>query len=122
MSDTAMTRDTAAAEVMLECRELTRVYREGPRDLTVLDALEMQVRAGERVAVVGSSGSGKTTLLNLLGGLDRPSQGEVRVAGEVLHTMGDAALGRFRNRHIASSISFTICSPNSPRWRMRPCR
>ncbi|MDT8896554.1 ATP-binding cassette domain-containing protein [Halomonas sp. I1] len=106
MSDTAMTRDTVAGEVMLACRELTRTYREGPRDLTVLDALELDVRAGERVAVVGSSGSGKTTLLNLLGGLDRPSHGEVRVAGEVLHTMGDAALGRFRNRHIGFVYQF----------------
>jgi lipoprotein-releasing system ATP-binding protein len=66
---------------MLECTDLTRVYREGPRDLTVLDGLEMRVQAGERVAVVGSSGSGKTTLLNLLGGLDQPSRGEVCIAG-----------------------------------------
>ncbi|MDN3525478.1 ATP-binding cassette domain-containing protein [Halomonas sabkhae] len=106
MNDPAIKSAAAAGEVMLECRELTRTYREGPHDLTVLDSLELSVRAGERVAVVGSSGSGKTTLLNLLGGLDRPSHGEVRVAGEVLHRMGDAALGRFRNQHIGFVYQF----------------
>ncbi|MCP1327854.1 ATP-binding cassette domain-containing protein, partial [Halomonas sp. 707D4] len=72
------------APVMLSCQGLTRVYSEGPQDLTVLDRLALEVRAGERVAIVGSSGSGKTTLLNLLGGLDRPSDGSVVIAGESL--------------------------------------
>ncbi|MGM0983918.1 MAG: ABC transporter ATP-binding protein [Pseudomonadota bacterium] len=93
-------------QVMLECHDLTRVYREGPRDLTVLDGLTMQVLAGERVAVVGSSGSGKTTLLNLLGGLDRPSHGEVRIAGESLLALNDTDLGRFRNRRIGFVYQF----------------
>ncbi|MCW4151676.1 ATP-binding cassette domain-containing protein [Halomonas sp. 18H] len=106
MNDTAKKSAQATADYMLECRDLTRTYREGPHDLTVLDALELRVRAGERVAVVGSSGSGKTTLLNLLGGLDRPSHGEVRVAGQVLHSLGDAALGRFRNQHIGFVYQF----------------
>ncbi|HSH47985.1 MAG TPA: ATP-binding cassette domain-containing protein [Halomonas sp.] len=91
---------------MLACRSLTRVYHEGPRDLTVLDNLSLSVHAGERVAIVGSSGSGKTTLLNLLGGLDRPTGGEVRVAGQPLSEMGEAALGRFRNRHIGFVYQF----------------
>lgn len=91
---------------MLECRSLTRVYHEGPRDLTVLENLSLSVQAGERVAIVGSSGSGKTTLLNLLGGLDRPTSGEVRVADRPLSGMGEAALGRFRNRHIGFVYQF----------------
>lgn len=110
MSDTAMTPQPdapgRAGRVMLECTDLTRVYREGPRDLTVLDGLEMRVQAGERVAVVGSSGSGKTTLLNLLGGLDQPSRGEVSIAGESLRALNDADLGRFRNRHIGFVYQF----------------
>lgn len=110
MSETATPQGHASpsrpAGVMLECRDLTRVYREGPRDLTVLEGLTMQVLAGERVAVVGSSGSGKTTLLNLLGGLDRPSRGEVRIAGESLLALGDADLGRFRNRRIGFVYQF----------------
>ncbi|PWW38285.1 lipoprotein-releasing system ATP-binding protein [Chromohalobacter israelensis] len=108
--DTAMaSNDTPAFannEIMLKCEGLTRIYREGPQDVTVLDALELEVRAGERVAVVGSSGSGKTTLLNLLGGLDRPSAGEVRIAGQSLAEMGEAALGSFRNRHIGFVYQF----------------
>ncbi|MBN8410829.1 ATP-binding cassette domain-containing protein [Halomonas denitrificans] len=96
----------APGKVMLECHQLSRVYDEGPADLVVLDQLELKVHAGERVAVVGSSGSGKTTLLNLLGGLDSPSAGEVRVDGTVLHQLGDAEIGRFRNRHIGFVYQF----------------
>lgn len=93
-------------DVMLECRALTRTYREGPQDITVLNQLELRVRAGERVAVVGSSGSGKTTLLNLLGGLDHPTSGEVVVDGQSLSSMSEAAIGTFRNRHIGFVYQF----------------
>ena len=108
-SNLAMNQETpmpADAPPMLECVDLTRVYHEGPQDVTVLDGLELRVHAGERVAIVGSSGSGKTTLLNLLGGLDRPSRGEVRIAGESLLDLGDTALGRFRNRRIGFVYQF----------------
>ncbi|MBB3330039.1 lipoprotein-releasing system ATP-binding protein [Halomonas campaniensis] len=98
--------ERTAGQPMLECHDLTRIYREGPQDITVLDGLALKVHAGERVAIVGSSGSGKTTLLNLLGGLDRPSRGEVRIAGESLLALGEAALGRFRNRHIGFVYQF----------------
>ncbi len=96
----------ATSPVMLTCRGLTRIYQEGPQEVTVLHDLALEVRAGERVAVVGSSGSGKTTLLNLLGGLDRPSAGEVHVAGQSLLELGEAAMGRFRNRHIGFVYQF----------------
>ena len=59
-----------AAEVVLACRALCKSYREGPSAVRVLDALELEVRRGERLAIVGQSGSGKSTLLNMLGGLD----------------------------------------------------
>lgn len=107
MTDTREpTVEPAGAEVMLQCQGLTRVYREGPLDVTVLHELSLEVRAGERVAVVGSSGSGKTTLLNLLGGLDRPSAGEVRIAGQRLSDLNEANLGKFRNRHIGFVYQF----------------
>ncbi|MEC9481809.1 MAG: ATP-binding cassette domain-containing protein, partial [Halomonas sp.] len=99
-----MTEQTS--QVMLECCDLTRTYHEGPQDVTVLDGLELSVKAGERVAVVGSSGSGKTTLLNLLGGLDRPSRGSVTIAGQTLSALGNTALGHFRNRHIGFVYQF----------------
>ncbi len=104
-----MTEERAApkaGQVLLECQGLTRTYHEGPQDVTVLENLDLDVRAGERVAVVGSSGSGKTTLLNLLGGLDRPTVGTVKVAGQSLAELGESQLGRFRNRHIGFVYQF----------------
>ncbi|WP_129140099.1 ABC transporter ATP-binding protein [Modicisalibacter coralii] len=98
--------EATARPVMLACEGLTKIYREGPQDVTVLDGLDLAVRAGERIAVVGSSGSGKTTLLNLLGGLDKPTAGTVRVADRSLADLGDAELGRFRNRHIGFVYQF----------------
>lgn len=103
---TENTASTEIAPVMLECQALTRTYSEGPRDLTVLRDLSLSVRAGERIAVVGSSGSGKTTLLNLMGGLDRPTSGSVVIGGESLAGLGEAALGRFRNRYIGFVYQF----------------
>ncbi|WP_106477105.1 ABC transporter ATP-binding protein [Phytohalomonas tamaricis] len=93
-------------DVMLQCHNLVKVYREGPQDLTVLDQLSLEVRAGERVAIVGTSGSGKTTLLNLLGGLDSPSSGDVRIAGKSLLGLSETAKGTFRNRHIGFVYQF----------------
>lgn len=104
--NTTDTVDVSGAPVMLDCQNVTRTYSEGPEDLTVLDSLSLQVRAGERVAIVGSSGSGKTTLLNLLGGLDSPTQGRIVIADEPLSGLGEAALGRFRNRYIGFVYQF----------------
>ncbi|WP_191236683.1 ABC transporter ATP-binding protein [Cobetia marina] len=104
-SDTRAT-DLAHGKPMLICERLSRSYDEGPQKVQVLDELELRVHAGERVAVVGSSGSGKTTLLNLLGGLDHPSQGLVKVAGQRLSELSESALGSFRNQHIGFVYQF----------------
>lgn len=90
----------AAGELVLEGRKLRKVYREGPQDVEVLSGANIEVRAGELVAVVGQSGSGKTTLLNLLGGLDLPTDGEVRVGGQNLSSVRERARTRIRNREI----------------------
>ena len=102
-TNTVSTHAQPDAAIMLDCQALTKTYSEGPQDLTVLDKLSLQVRAGERVAIVGSSGSGKTTLLNLL---DRPSEGSVVIAGEPLSGLNEAALGSFRNRYIGFVYQF----------------
>jgi ABC-type lipoprotein export system ATPase subunit len=91
-SETPMTE-----RIVLETRQLTRVYGERV-PVTALSGVDLQIRAGEVVAIVGPSGSGKSTLLNLIGALDRPSSGEVIVDGTPLSQVRD--LDRFRGRTI----------------------
>ena len=84
-------------EIVLECRQLSMEYAIGPQRLRVLDSVNMQLAAGERIAIVGSSGSGKTTLLNLLGGLDTPTEGEVWLAGRLMSSLRESERGKLRN-------------------------
>ena len=74
--------------------------------LQVLDEVDLEVEPGEVVAVIGESGSGKSTLLQLLGGLDRPTTGEVRIGGVALQKLGDDALSRVRNERIGFVFQF----------------
>lgn len=94
------------SDVVLECRHLAKVFRQGNERLEVLREVDFQVRRGERLAVVGSSGSGKSTLLHLLGGLDTPSAGSVWVAGQELSRLGEAGRGRLRNRWLGFIYQF----------------
>ncbi len=77
-------------------RNVSRRFRSGEADLTVLDGVSLEVERGELVAIIGPSGSGKSTLLALLAGLDRPTTGEVWVDGEPLHTRSEDELARWR--------------------------
>jgi putative ABC transport system ATP-binding protein len=81
---------------MLRCDALTKTYRSGGRELTVLNDISFAVEPGGFVAVVGPSGSGKTTLLGLLAGLDRPTSGTVHLDGADLTTLDGDALARLR--------------------------
>lgn len=85
---------------MIEVADLAKIYATPGEALRVLDGLELMVPAGEAVAIVGPSGSGKTTLLNLLGALDRPSAGSIRIADCELGSLDAAAAARFRNRSL----------------------
>ena len=82
---------------MISARQLRKVYRDGSREIPVLNGLDLEVRSGEFVAVVGPSGSGKSTLLHILGGLDASFEGAVEVAGTKLHGLEDRQLAQFRN-------------------------
>src|SRR5690606_16496879 len=90
----------------LECRNLVKQFREGPAVLEVLRGIDLTVRAGERIAIVGPSGAGKTTLLQLLGGLDVPTSGQVLVAGLDLAALDGTERGRVRNRHLGFVYQF----------------
>ena len=93
-------------QVMLACRDLSRHFDDAGQRVDVLKGVNLSLRRGERVAVVGSSGSGKSTLLHLLGGLDAPSGGEVDVAGENMTRLSDAKRGQLRNRAIGFVYQF----------------
>jgi lipoprotein-releasing system ATP-binding protein len=92
--------------VTLACRGLRKQFRQGPVTLTVLDGIDFEVRAGERVSIVGASGSGKTTLLQLLGGLDDPSGGSVLIDGQDVSSLDETARGRLRNRAVGFVYQF----------------
>ncbi|AYN15296.1 lipoprotein-releasing system ATP-binding protein LolD [Pseudomonas monteilii] len=101
-----MSESRMSDKAVLSCRNLGKSYDEGPESVQVLSGLNLELHAGERVAIVGSSGSGKSTLLNLLGGLDRPTQGSVWLAGEELSALGERARGLLRNRELGFVYQF----------------
>src|SRR5688500_6916741 len=97
--------DGAKAPV-LACRGLTQVFRQGEVAVRVLSGVNLEVATGERVAIVGASGSGKSTLLLVLGGLEQPSAGEVRVMGQELSSQSETERGAMRNRALGFVYQF----------------
>jgi putative ABC transport system ATP-binding protein len=85
---------------LIECRNLTRVYRRGAATITPLEGMDLDVEAGEFVALMGPSGSGKTTLLNLIAGIDRPTGGTLRIGGVDLGSMSAARLADWRSEMV----------------------
>ena len=85
---------------LVQVEAVEKVFHRGSEDIHVLTDLNLQVPAGEFLALMGPSGSGKSTLLNLIGGLDRPTKGVVAVGGERVDLLSDRALAAWRARHI----------------------
>ena len=94
------------SDAVLEAREVHKSFRQGPVVLEVLRGVVLAVAPAERVAIVGASGSGKTTLLQILGGLDPPSSGVVRVAGRDIHSLSEGERGVLRNRTLGFVYQF----------------
>jgi lipoprotein-releasing system ATP-binding protein len=97
---------TESTDTVLEARDVRRAFRQGPIDLEVLKGVNLKVKAGERIAVIGASGSGKTTLLQILGGLDQPTSGSVHVAGQDIHALAERPRGELRNRTLGFIYQF----------------
>ncbi|RYF78892.1 MAG: lipoprotein-releasing ABC transporter ATP-binding protein LolD [Comamonadaceae bacterium] len=92
--------------VVLSARGLTKRFHEGRIDLTVLHGVDLDVRAGETLAIVGASGSGKSTLLHMMGGLDAPTSGSVTLKGQAFAKLDAGAQGRLRNEHLGFVYQF----------------
>ena len=99
-------RQGGDASVVLRASGVARCFYEGSTPLEVLRGLNLEVRAGERLAIIGASGSGKTTLLQILGGLDQPDAGCVEIDGRDLHALSETERGALRNRTIGFVYQF----------------
>ncbi|HAY07419.1 MAG TPA: lipoprotein-releasing ABC transporter ATP-binding protein LolD [Hyphomonas sp.] len=93
-------------EVVIECKQISKTYVDGPLKVEVLRGASFQVQRGEFVAIIGASGSGKSTLLHILGGLDSPSSGEVILMGTSIFELSNAARGKLRNRALGFVYQF----------------
>lgn len=96
----------SSPDIVLQASGIHKSYLEGPQPLHVLRGVDLEIKSGERVAIVGLSGSGKSTLLHVLGGLDQPESGEVRINGRDIFALTEKERGEFRNRMLGFVYQF----------------
>ncbi|MDH5233249.1 MAG: lipoprotein-releasing ABC transporter ATP-binding protein LolD [Gammaproteobacteria bacterium] len=94
------------SDIVLTCKNLQKNFEEGKLSVKVLHGIDLEIKAAERVAIVGASGSGKSTLLHLLGGLDKPSAGTLNILGQDVYALNEADRGRFRNQNLGFVYQF----------------
>jgi putative ABC transport system ATP-binding protein len=102
---------TENAQNLVCIKNVDKVFKRGSEDIHVLGGLDLEIPQGEFLALMGPSGSGKSTLLNLVGGLDRPSQGSVEVGGEQIDRLSDRRLAGWRARHVGLVFQFYNLMP-----------
>ncbi len=88
------------SELVIECKSVSKHYKQGDLDVSVLSDINLTLERGKSMAIMGVSGSGKSTLLNLLGGLDKPTQGDIKINGASLAALNDKACADIRNKEI----------------------
>ena len=93
-------------QVILDCHEISKNYGDGALNVQVLNHLSFQVTVGQSVSIVGASGSGKSTLLHILGGLDEPTTGKIRLMGQDLSQLNQKQLGELRNQYLGFVYQF----------------
>ncbi|MCZ6500257.1 MAG: ABC transporter ATP-binding protein, partial [Gammaproteobacteria bacterium] len=86
--------------LLVDLQGVRKVFQRGPETIHVLENLRAEVPEGDFLALMGPSGSGKSTLLNLIGGIDRPTSGDISVGGQDLNSLSESALGKWRARHV----------------------
>jgi putative ABC transport system ATP-binding protein len=103
--------ENAVSGTLVNVRNVDKVFKRGSEEIHVLGGLDLQIPEGEFLALMGPSGSGKSTLLNLIGGLDRPSQGAVEIGGERIDQLSDRRLAAWRARHVGLVFQFYNLMP-----------
>lgn len=106
MSDVFSAAGFGSGELLLEARGIQKTYSQEGSRLEILRGLDLELKEGEAVSIVGASGAGKSTLLHILGALDRPTLGRVMYRGKDVFAMDDEALAQFRNRSIGFVFQF----------------
>lgn len=93
-------------DLLVSVSDLNKSYQDGERIVTVLEGVDLQLQAGEMLAIIGASGSGKSTLLHILGGLDKADSGQVTIAGEQPLQLPQHKLAQWRNQHVGFIYQF----------------
>ena len=99
---------------VLICRNINKTYQDGSNATPVLHDVSLAIKAGEHVAILGSSGSGKSTLLHILGGLDKPTSGDIEFKGKALSQLSSNALAKLRNNEMGFIYQFHHLLPEFP--------
>lgn len=92
--------------MVLQAKDIRKSFSDGKNAVDVIKGISLDIQAGQFLSIVGSSGSGKSTLLHVLGGLDRPSSGEILLQGKRFDTLGEAERGHLRNQHLGFVYQF----------------
>jgi putative ABC transport system ATP-binding protein len=102
---------TEEVKTLVNAENIDKTFKRGSEEIHVLGGLDLQIPDGEFLALMGPSGSGKSTLLNLIGGLDRPSQGTIEIGGEQIETLSGRRLASWRARHVGLVFQFYNLMP-----------